>query len=167
MTEETGRMKDGVDRKADAPEQVNSRRGVLKLGAIAVPAIATLSPSMAMATNGGANISLMTCSVPMHSFWYDEYGHPVDDGHHIKGRDSAKPYYMRNGNKVWVFRGPSGGSYSGQQLKDAFPSGYFGHRVPPEGNKMQFDAHVAYLEKVRSGQIPGAGMTCLVSLTNV
>ncbi len=167
MTDETGKTTETPKAATDA---TSSRRSVLKLGAVAVPAIATLSPSMAMATGGGggAAISLMTCTVPMDATWYDEFGYPVPEGTVIKGEHGPKPFFHRDKQKIWVFRAPPGNAYSGQQLKDAFPGGFGGARIPPAGvDSMQFDAHVAYLTNVRSGHVAGAGLTCIVSLTNV
>ncbi|MGB7404861.1 MAG: hypothetical protein WA906_04165 [Pacificimonas sp.] len=148
----------------DRDAVVDSRRSVLKLGALAIPAVATLSPSMAMAQTGGAAVSMMACTVPMPDM-VDAQGRPIPQNkrHKIRSKNGVQ-FYKDGKNRVQVFNGPPSGSYSGQELKDALDSGL---SVPPaQVDPDQFDAHVRYLTKVRQGEIQGAGMTCLVSLTN-
>ena len=155
----------------------SSRRHVLKLGAAAVPAIATLSPSMAMAQSGGAAVSLMACTVSMPQF-VSANGHPVEARDVLRstgnGQGSDKNnkgfksptgmYHLDvNNQPVVVYQGPPQGSYSGQQIKDSMESG---NLVPPMGVEYeQYQAHVTYLNRVRNREIPGAGLTCLVSIS--
>lgn len=156
-------------------EPVSDRRRILKFGAAAVPAIATLSPSMAMATYGhggrgwepggnpgGAAVSLMMCTVPMPNYVSEE-GYPVEE-RDIFPHGGTKYHKNAKGDKKRVYRGPPGGSYSGQQIKDSFASGGWN---PPAGvDEQEYQAHLGYLYRVRTRQVQGAGLTCLVSLTN-
>ncbi|MHB9878379.1 hypothetical protein ACSMXM_01745 [Pacificimonas sp. ICDLI1SI03] len=141
--------------------EVNARRRVLKLGAIAVPAIATLTPSMAMATGGGvggANISILACQVPIPDY-IDENGEQVPPNKQLKTDYRGQAYYYKNGKKVDVFNAPSQGHYSGQEIKD----GYINRRYIHDA---QFKAHVEYLQKMRNSGTGGAGISCLMSITN-
>lgn len=171
MNERTNENERAAERTPD-DGKVESRRRVLKLGALAVPAVATLSPNMAMATYGGgsgggtppvggAGVSLMACTVPMPEF-IDEKGFPVDRREVV--RKSTGKYYRKDekGNWLLVYSGPAEGSYSGQQIKDALTS----WSPPPGVGQQEFQAHVQYLTKVRYQQVNGAGLTCLISLTS-
>lgn len=171
-TEASDASASGNDEQAKG-ERVSDRRRVLKLGAAAVPAIATLTPSMAMATyghggggwdgggGGGAAVSLMMCTVPMPDY-VSEDGYPVEERHIFY--KWGKPYHWHNGQKKRVFSGPPDGAYSGQQIKDSFANGDWN---PPAGvDSDEYSAHLGYLYRVRAREVPGAGLTCLVSLTN-
>ncbi len=146
----------------------SDRRKLLRLGALAVPAAATLTPSMAMATYGGggggaaggAAISLMLCTIPMPAY-IDEDGYPVD------GDDITEAYgsmwYHRDGAWRRVYAGPDEGSYVGETIKQSSENNW----APPPGvDGHEFDAHLNYLYRIGTRQIPGAGLTCLVSLQN-
>ncbi|MBV7256810.1 hypothetical protein KCG44_08420 [Pacificimonas sp. WHA3] len=157
---------EGTSIDAEENARVASRRRVLKLGAIAVPAVATLSPSMAMANNGGgAAVSMMACQVRIPSR-IDADGDVVPDNAHVF-RQGGHWVYKKDPNskqKTRVFRVGSNFSYSGQQIKDATAGGVIN---PPAGvGRHKFEAHVRYMQHVRSGNVPGAGLSCLVSLTN-
>jgi hypothetical protein len=165
-----GRVNDMTDQNSDQegmmqPQEpeVNARRRVLKLGAVAVPAIATLTPSMAMATGGGvggANISILACQVPIPDR-IDEDGEVVP-AHKNLHYDGHQAYYYENGKrgkKKYVFNAPYQGHYSGQEIKD----GYLNNRYIHDA---QFKAHVEYLQKMRNSGTGGAGISCLMSITN-
>ncbi|MBZ6378776.1 hypothetical protein B5C34_11145 [Pacificimonas flava] len=175
-------------RGGDAPAEqqaINAktanRRRVLKLGALAVPAVATLSPSMAMATYGsggggwggggsggggtsGAAVSLMMCTVPMPSY-VSEDGYPVEQRDiYYSGSGYKKQMYTYRSGQWWrVYEGPSAGSYSGQELKDSSEAGW---STPSGVSGDEYEAHLNYMYRVGTREIEGAGLTCLVSLTN-
>ncbi|MEO0501052.1 MAG: hypothetical protein AAF205_10915 [Pseudomonadota bacterium] len=151
--------------------ELSSRRRVLKLGAVAVPAVATLTPSMAMAQGGGAAVSLLNCTIPIPAK-VGKDGIPVPE-HKLSEIfvKNGKEYYRNDNNKrIRVFNGPVGNTavhgagYTGQQIKDSADRGW---SPPYDANvsRKQFQAHLKYIQKVRSGSVPGAGLTCLVSLS--
>jgi hypothetical protein len=113
---------------------VASRRTVLRLGAIAVPAVVTLKPAYAAVT------SVMTCQIPMTN-WVDSQGN------------------IKAANANGAFPPPSR-AYKGEEiLRNQRPN----IKMTNNQNLTQqaFNAHVEYIKKMQRGT---AGFTCWASI---
>jgi len=111
-----------------------SRRAVLRLGAIAVPAVVTLKPAFAAAT------SVMNCQIPMND-WVDAYGNPTTAGAENAFAPPSRPYL---GEEIRTMTVPS------MRLADGSPM-----------TEQAFNAHVEYIKKLQGGT---AGFTCFASI---
>ncbi|MBB4632999.1 hypothetical protein [Sphingosinicella soli] len=170
------------ERKSDEMELATgkaSRRALLRLGAIAAPAVVTLRPAWASGGyhggggggGGGATTSLAMCQIPIDKVCdkdgkgYDAYGYDMDSvddegmvaygggGYDDKGKDKDK-------GKGKCYAPPPKGYYYGQELIDYEASGKL-----PDGiyDKKQFDAHLKYIKNLKPGK---DGFTCLTSLVH-
>ena len=167
MNDQTdNRQRPATDAEAGMPDaHAPGRRRVLKLGAIAVPAVATLSPSMALAQGGrgtvaGAAASIVSCDMAM--------GMPVDAAGNVVSPSVGNPvrtkkgrnYLKVNGEDVEVFMPPPNNGYSSEALMEYHRTGAIPHDDP-----RAFDAHLQYLKKVQN--TPGAaGYSCITSMTS-
>ena len=166
MTEQTNSEQPAtLPEGGSASGRTSDRRRVLKLGAIAVPAVATLSPSMALAQGGrgtvaGAAASIVSCTAPIDM--------PVDAEGNVVSPSTGNPitthrgrnYVKVDGKKVEVFMPPPNYGYSGEALMEYHRNGTMPHSDPTT-----FNAHLEYLKKVQNQ--PGvAGYTCLTSMTS-
>ena len=117
----------------DTPQGA-SRRAVLRLGAIAVPAVVTLKPAFAAST------SVMNCQIPMDK-WVDAYGNPTTAGAQNSFAPPARPYL---GEEILTNSPPSINLADGNPLTE-----------------QAFNAHVEYIKKMQHGS---AGFTCFASI---
>jgi len=118
------------------PRGSASRRAVLRLGAVAVPAVVTLKPAFA------AGNSIMNCEIPMDK-WVDAYGQPVAPGTKNAFAPPSRPYL---GEEIRNRTRPSISLTNGDTLsQDAY------------------NAHVEYIYKLQRGQ---PGFTCFHSIRN-
>lgn len=126
-------------------EQTNtSRRSLLRLGAVAVPAFVTLKPAYA------AQTSILNCQIPFNTAelsgkWIKDDGTVVAAGtggaHGVPV--SPRPYYT--GEQIKTLTRPTGVTLSdGKQLK-----------------AQSFNAHVNYIKKLSYGK---PGFTCYASI---
>lgn len=113
---------------------VASRRTVLRLGAIAIPAVVTLKPAYAAVT------SVMTCQIPMTN-WVDSQGN-------IKAANSSgafpPPSRAYQGEEILKLQRPNITMTNNQNL-----------------TQQAFNAHVEYIKKMQRGT---AGFTCWASI---
>ncbi|MCH8684334.1 hypothetical protein [Pedomonas mirosovicensis] len=154
---------------------VASRRHLLKLGAMAAPAVITLAPASARAAT-----SVLHCFVPMPTS-VNERGEPcsgaTQSSQQVAGTSDstgmAMGHTMEQSNAHGLsvghdktqtgqtsgsmcYLGPDSGGLTAQQIQNGF--GIDGISA----DKDQYDAYVAYLNKVK--QEHGAGVSCLMSL---
>lgn len=165
------------ERKSDEMELVAgkaSRRALLRLGAVAAPAVVTLRPAWATGGHygggggggGGATTSLAMCQIPIDKVCdkdgkgYDAYGYDMD-----AADDEGMVAYGGGGTttskgKTKCYAPPPKGYYYGQELID-----YEQYGRLPDGvySTKQFDAHLKYIKNLKPGQ---SGFTCLTSLVH-
>lgn len=150
----------------------SSRRALLKLGAMAAPAVVTLRP--AWATGGhsggggggdGGKVSLAMCRIPIDKDC-DKDGKPRYGGYDgmttadaSSGDDTTASDYSGYGRGRW-YSPPPKGFYYGQELIDYETSGRL-----PDGvySVEQFEAHIKYIKRLGPGE---SGFTCLTSLVH-
>ncbi len=115
----------------------STRRSLLRLGAVAVPAVVTLRPAWAKKSDhGGAMASLAMCQIPIpHNV--NKKGEPCapDEG----------------------FAPPRGGYYLAEELKEDGPYS----PISRVDSKDQLKAHLKYIESLRPGD---AGFSCYASI---
>ncbi|WP_374594294.1 hypothetical protein [Sphingosinicella sp.] len=166
------------ERKSDEMELAAgkaSRRALLRLGAVAAPAVVTLRPAWATGGHhgggggggGGATTSLAMCQIPIDKVCdkdgkgYDAYGYDMstadDEGMVAYGGGSSSTTSKDKGK---CYAPPPKGYYYGQELIDYEESGRL-----PDGiySTKQFDAHLKYIKNLKPGQ---SGFTCLTSLVH-
>lgn len=123
------------DRNSDAPPAPGaSRRAVLRLGAVAVPAVVTLKPAFAAAT------SVMNCQIPVDN-WVDAFGNVKAAGSADAFPPPVRPYL---GEEIRTLSAPSISTADGQPL-----------------TQQAFNAHVEYIKKLQRGT---PGFTCFASI---
>lgn len=124
-----------TERTPDAPRAGGaSRRAVLRLGAIAVPAVVTLKPAFAATT------SVMNCEIPIEN-WVDGYGNIQAAGTPGAYAPPSRPYL---GEEVRTMSMPSIQTADGQSL-----------------SPQAFNAHLEYIKKLQRG---APGFTCFASI---
>lgn len=166
------------ERKSDEMELAAgkaSRRALLRLGAVAAPAVVTLRPAWATGGHhgggggggGGATTSLAMCQIPIDKVCdkdgkgYDAYGYDMstadDEGMVAYGGGGSSTTSKDKGK---CYAPPPKGYYYGQELIDYEESGRL-----PDGiySTKQFDAHLKYIKNLKPGQ---SGFTCLTSLVH-
>lgn len=112
-----------------------SRRTLLRLGAIAVPAVVTLKPAFAQ-----TNTSIMTCEIPVNQ-WVDDQGDIKAAGTEGAYAPPSRPY---TGEEIRNEDQPSITTTDGKELtSDAF------------------NAHIRYMNKMQRGT---PGFTCFASI---
>lgn len=111
-----------------------SRRAVLRLGAIAIPAVVTLRPAFAATT------SVMNCQIPMDR-WVDAFGNVKASGTSGAFPPPARPYL---GEEIRTMSKPNIKMTNGQSL-----------------SQQAFNAHVEYVKKLQRGT---PGFTCFASV---
>ncbi len=117
-----------------APDSGASRRAVLRLGAIAVPAVVTMKPAYAAVT------SVMACQIPMTN-WVDAQGN------------------IKAANASGAFPPPSR-AYKGEEiLKNQRPNIKMTNNQTL--TQQAFNAHIEYIKKLQRGT---AGFTCWASI---
>ncbi len=169
------------ERKSDEMELAAgkaSRRALLRLGAVAAPAVVTLRPAWATGGHhgggggggGGATTSLAMCQIPIDKVCdkdgkgYDAYGYDMSTAD-----DEGTVEYSTYGgggssgggkDKGKCYAPPPKGYYYGQELIDYQELGKL-----PDGvySTKQFDAHLKYIKNLKPGQ---SGFTCLTSLVH-
>ena len=120
---------------SDAPQSNGaSRRAVLRLGAVAVPAVVTLKPAFAAST------SVMNCQIPMDK-WVDAYGNVQAAGTKDSFAPPSRPYL---GEEIRTMSRPSISTADGKSL-----------------TQEAFNAHVEYIKKMQRGT---PGFTCFASI---
>ena len=120
---------------SDAPRAGSaSRRAVLRLGAIAIPAVVTLKPAFAAAS------SVMNCEIPMDR-WVDAFGNVQAAGTENAFAPPSRPYL---GEEIRTLSMPSINTTDGQSL-----------------SPQAFNAHVEYIKKLQRGT---PGFTCFASI---
>lgn len=166
------------ERKSDEMELAAgkaSRRALLRLGAVAAPAVVTLRPAWATGGHhgggggggGGATTSLAMCQIPIDKVCdkdgksYDAYGYDMssaDDESMVAYGGSSTS--SKDKDKGKCYAPPPKGYYYGQELIDYQESGRL-----PDGiySTKQFDAHLKYIKNLKPGQ---SGFTCLTSLVH-
>lgn len=167
------------ERKSDEMELAAgkaSRRALLRLGAVAAPAVVTLRPAWATGGHhggggggvGGATTSLAMCQIPIDKVCdkdgkgYDAYGYDMssadDEGMVAYGGGGSSSSTSKDKGKCYA--PPPKGYYYGQELIDYQESGRL-----PDGiySTKQFDAHLKYIKNLKPGQ---SGFTCLTSLVH-
>lgn len=127
----------------------SSRRSLLRLGAIAAPAVITLRSAWANGgyqggVGGGVNTSLAMCRIPIDR--------ECDKNGKTRGVNDQRG--------TQYFAPPAKGYYYGQELidyrlKGTLPNGIF--------DRNHFDAHLKYIKNLKPGD---AGFTCLTSLVH-
>lgn len=160
--------------EADIASGKSSRRTLLRLGAMAAPAIVTLRPAWATGGHhggggggGGATTSLAMCQIPIDKVCdkdgkgYDAYGYDVssaDDDGGVSAYGGKGGGGGGGGDKCYA--PPPKGYYYGQELID-----YEQYGRLPDGvySTKQFDAHLKYIKGLKPGQ---NGFTCLTSLVH-
>jgi hypothetical protein len=124
-----------TERTPDAPNAGSaSRRAVLRLGAVAIPAVVTLKPAFAAAP------SVMNCEIPVDK-WVDAYGNPTTAGAEDAFAPPSRPYL---GDEVRSMSPPS------ISLADGNPM-----------SQQAFNAHVEYIKNMQRGT---PGFTCFASI---
>ncbi|MEA3540165.1 MAG: hypothetical protein U9R73_13645 [Pseudomonadota bacterium] len=171
------------ERKSDEMELAEgkaSRRALLRLGAVAAPAVVTLRPAWATGGyhggggggGGGATTSLAMCQIPIDKVCdkdgrgYDAYGYDMDSADdegmvaYSGGGYGGGGGGYGGGGKTKCYAPPPKGYYYGQELIDYQQSGRL-----PDGiySTKQFDAHLKYIKNLKPGQ---NGFTCLTSLVH-
>ncbi len=120
-----------------------TRRNLLRLGALGVPAIATMSPAFAQ-----AQVSILMCQIP------------VPDGPNV-GKWIATNGTLVAPNTANAFPGPSR-PYTGQEiLMMSRPNIRMTNGVTL--TQSAFNAHVEYIKKLQRGT---QGFTCFASIAN-
>jgi hypothetical protein len=122
-----------------------TRRNLLRLGALGVPAIVTMSP--AFANNTGA-VSIMKCQIPVPDSanvgkWIKNDGTLVASGTSNSFPGPSRPY---TGQEILTMSRPSITMTNGQSL-----------------SQTAFNAHVEYIKKLQRGT---QGFTCFASIAN-
>ena len=132
-----------ADDRIETGTGASSRRTLLKLGAMAVPAVVTLKPAMAQ-----AEASLAMCRIPIDRE-IDKDGKLLSPGYTASSMGGKRAYPP-----------PSKGYYLGQELIDYQQTGTL-----PDGvySKEQFEAHIKYIKTLRPGD---DGFTCLTSIVH-
>lgn len=147
-------MSDGVDQTDTA----SSRRTVLRFGAAAIPAFATLKASPAAAAT-----SIMQCRIPLTTTetggkWIT-YGNSNYNNGTLVAANTANSYPPLSSTTAY---------YKGQELRD-YGAGTTGR--PTSGKTLStgasvssnaFDAHAAYIQKLTSGK---TGFSCYASIS--
>lgn len=113
---------------------VASRRTVLRLGAIAIPAVVTLKPAYAAVT------SVMTCQIPMTN-WVDSQGKVKAANTSGAFPPPSRPY---TGEEILNLQRPNITMTNNQNL-----------------TQQAFNAHVEYIKRMQRGT---AGFTCWASI---
>ncbi len=111
-----------------------TRRTLLRLGAIAVPAVVTLKPAFA-ATN-----SIMNCEIPIDN-WVDAYGD-------VQAPNTQQAY------------APPSRPYLGEEIRTMTPPNITLSNGEPLSSEA-FNAHVEYIKKMQQGT---PGFTCFASI---
>lgn len=125
-------------------EPASSRRTLLKLGAVAVPALVTLKASPA-----AAQVSILNCEIPFNTAELS--------GKWISADGNAVP-----SETAYSYRLPAT-PYTGQQIKDGvMPSGVKLTNGQPL-TEAAWNAHVNYINKLTYGK---PGFTCYASIKN-
>lgn len=130
---------------------VATRRGMLRLGAIAIPAVATMSPAFAQSTT---KISLLTCSIPVPDAanvikWIKA------DGTLVASRTTGSfppPASAYAGEAILTLTRPTNMRYYGNVL-DLQNNTYV--------STSAFNAHVEYIKKLTRGT---SGFSCFASV---
>jgi hypothetical protein len=123
---------------------------LLKLGAIAAPAVVTLKPALAQAA-----VSMAMCRIPIEGD-VDEKGRIVDASFaEARGGKPKGPT-----TPAETFAAPDKGYYYGQELIDYQTGGTL-----PDGiyDERHFEAHIKYIKSLKPGD---SGFTCLTSLVH-
>ncbi len=116
-----------------------TRRAMLRLGAVALPAALTVKPALAQTLT-----STINCTIPIPD-------RITDDG----------DFDLERGESIY-YAPPSGDGYTGQQIKDYNPD--LGTPVPLNADSpAQFKAHYNYVTTNLNNR---DGMTCFVSILN-
>lgn len=141
-----------------------TRRSLLKIGAVAAPAVATLSPNMAFATY--RNASILACAVDMPDY-VDRQGRVLDlQPMQVEWDANGQEGWTKGRRRRRVFRAPT--EYTGEELREAgvrLNPGRFSDRPYYKTvSNEQFRAHVRYLSDVK--QKGGIGASCLLSIHN-
>jgi hypothetical protein len=140
-----------TDKAEDRPESAagsSSRRTLLKLGAMAAPAVITLKPAMA-----NVQTSMAMCRIPVEVA-LDAQGRPRNAAAGAYGAESLEGGVDGDG----YFAPPPKGYYYGQELID-----YKRNGTLPDGiySQDQFEAHLSYIKNLRPGD---SGFSCVASL---
>ncbi len=115
-----------------------TRRAMLRLGAVAIPAALTVKPALAQTLT-----STINCTIPIPD--------KITTNGDFKKDKGEKTYAP-----------PTGGAYTGQQVKDYNPD--LGTPIPVNAQSSdQFKAHYQYVTTNLNGR---QGMTCFVSILN-
>ena len=130
---------------------VATRRGLLRLGAIAIPALATMSPAFAQSQT---KVSLLTCSIPVpnsanQAKWIKA------DGTLVASRTSGSfppPATAYQGEAILTLTRPSNMRYYGN-VQDLQYNTYV--------SSSAFNAHVEYIKKLTRGT---SGFSCFASV---
>lgn len=130
---------------------VATRRGLLRLGAIAIPAVATMSPAFA---GGTTKVSLLTCSIPVPDTanvakWIKA------DGTLVASKTSGSfppPATAYTGEAILTLTRPTTMKYYGN-VKDLQNNTYV--------SSSAFNAHVEYIKKLTRGT---SGFSCFASV---
>lgn len=133
-------MSDQMKPEAPGAETAQSRRAILRLGAVAAPAMLMVKPAMAQTA-----ASVLACEIPL-TVPVNKDGKPVDPTT-IRERD------IQRGK---VFMPPSSGKYFGQEIRD-----YYNNGSVPNPNPDAFKAHLKYIKNLQMGD---QGYTCFVSI---
>lgn len=112
-----------------------TRRAVLRLGAVAVPAVITLKPAFA------ANSSIMNCEIPIQN-WVDGYGNVQAAETQGAYPPPERPY---KAEEILTRTRPSINMVNGEQLSED-----------------AFNAHIRYLESKMPNT--AQGFTCFASI---
>lgn len=130
---------------------VATRRGLLRLGAIAIPAVATMSPAFA---SGSTKVSLLNCQIPVpnsanQSKWIKA------DGTLVASKTSGSfppPSGQYTGQQILTLTRPTNMRYYGN-VKDLQNNTYVSQNA--------FNAHVEYIKKLTRGT---TGFSCFASV---
>jgi hypothetical protein len=134
------KIEETADALADAAKGVATRRGLLRIGAVAVPALVTMKPAFAN------QVSVLNCQIPVPNSanstkWIKNDGTLV-----ASGTSNSFPGPSRNytGQEILTNQRPSITMKNGQQLTQS-----------------AFNAHVEYIKKLQRGT---QGFTCFASV---
>ena len=130
---------------------VATRRGLLRLGAIAIPAVATMSPAFAQSQT---KVSLLTCSIPVPdtanvSKWIKS------DGTLVASKTTGSfppPASAYTGESILTLTRPTNMRYYGN-VKDLQNNTYVSSNA--------FNAHVEYIKRLTRGT---SGFSCFASV---
>lgn len=142
------------EKQNNGPQSVSpelaSRRHLLKLGAMAAPAVITLAPASARAA-----VSTLHCFVPVEQA-VNEQGQPCTGSQSGPGNSGFGEASDQQGQQEEICYGPPpSGGFTAQQIQNGFGI---------DGISDDINAYKAYNNYLKSLRSPMPGASCMVSI---